>query len=156
MPSALALLAGVSPRVVAVADVPSPGGGVGFPAGAAGRSRRVGGGPGTLSLQLPLLHNFMLRCRNQKRRAPAAKTRRKTKPTRTDINVIRDLAGVSTSTSSRANLNLKENTRRHEKNNNKTGADEDFNSQPLPGRWSVVCGSAGESAPSKHLLKHTT
>lgn len=51
LPPALALLAGVSPHVVAVADVSSPGGSAGFLARASSRSSRVsGGGPGTLSL----------------------------------------------------------------------------------------------------------
>lgn len=69
IPPILALLAGVSPRVVAVANEPSPGGSAVLPARATSRSRRVGGGPGTLSLQLTLLHNFMLRC------CPAEQTR---------------------------------------------------------------------------------
>lgn len=50
LPPTLALLAGVSPHLVAVADVSSPGGSAYFPARARRLWRRVGGGPGTLSL----------------------------------------------------------------------------------------------------------
>lgn len=48
-PPALALLAGVSAHVVAVAGVSSPGRSAVFTAGAAARCRRISGRPGTLS-----------------------------------------------------------------------------------------------------------
>lgn len=62
LPPSLALLAGLSPHVVAVADMTSPGESAWFLRRADSRGSRVrGGGPGILSLQFPFLHNVMLR-----------------------------------------------------------------------------------------------